>query len=355
MRPLRLLSHVLPLGLATVVCTPARSATLPSGFAETQVIAVNGPGAFDFDPEGRLWVTQHTGTSQGYVWYRQNGQKTLALTLSIDSEQERGPHTIVVDPDFPTSRHIWIYYTNPGPPIANRVSRFTFAGGVLGNEVVVLQGPATQGGYHNGGCLEFGVDKTLYLGMGDDHGSTAFAQDPHNLRGKIMRIHRDGSPVADNPWVSGGGDPRVWAIGFRNPFRCRMQPGLDNLFIGDVGSFKWEEINVGIRGGNFGWETVEGYTPPGVAGIVYPIYAYNGRLPDGTGSAIIAGDFAKPGDFAPEYEGNFFFADWLRSELHRLVLTEDLQPASASLFATNVTRPSEVRFGPDVALYYNNR
>jgi glucose/arabinose dehydrogenase len=355
MRAHRFLSYVLPLSLAAWASPATRSATLPSGFAETQVVGLSAVGSFAFDPDGRIWMTQHTGTSQGFVWVRQNGLTTLALTLSIDSVQERGPHTIVVDPDFPTNHHVWIYYTNPGPPVANRVSRFTLANGALGDEQVVLQGPATQDGYHNGGCLEFGADKTLYLGMGEDLGGTAFAQDPNNLRGKILRINRDGSAVADNPWVSGGGDPRVWAIGLRNPFRCRMQPGLDNLFIGDVGSFRWEEINVGIRGANFGWETVEGYTNPGVAGMVYPIYAYNSRLPDGTGAAIIAGDFAKPGDFAPEYEGNFFFADWLRNELHRMVLTEDLQPSSVTRFATDVIRPSEVRFGPDGALYYNNR
>ncbi len=355
MRAHRFLSYLLPLSLAAWGSPAARSATLPSGFAETHVAFLLGPGSFAFDPEGRIWITQHTGSSQAYVWVHQNGQLTLALTLSVAFDVERGPHTIEVDPDFLTNHHVWIYYTSAGPPPHNRLSRFTFSNGVLGDELVVIRGPDTQSGNHNGGCLAFGADKTLYLGMGEDLGGTPFAQNPNNLRGKVLRINRDGSAVADNPWVSGGGDPRVWAMGFRNPFRCRMQPGPDNLFIGDVGSFRWEEINVGIRGGNFGWQTVEGYTNPGVAGMVYPIYAYNSRLPDETGGAIIAGDFAKSGDFAPEYEGNFFFADWVRDELHRMVLDDNLQPTSVSRFATNVPRPTEVRFGPDGALYYNSR
>jgi len=341
--------------LVALAASTADGATLPPGFAETQYVSLAAPGSFAFDPEGRLWITQHTGLSYGNVWVRENGQTTLALTLPVDSGGERGPHTIEVDPDFTTNRHIWIYYTFSGPPIRNRLSRFTFANGVLGDELVVIDGPATQAEVHNGGCLAFGQDKTLYLGIGEDLGGTPFAQNPAELRGKILRINRDGTPVADNPWVAGGGDARVWAIGFRNPFRCRMQPGLDNLFIGDVGSFLFEEINIGIRGANFGWQTSEGYNNPGVAGLTYSMYAYGSRLPDGTGAAIIGGDFAEPGDFAPEYEGNFFFGDWARNEIHRMVLDENLRPTSVSLFATNALRLTELRFGPDGALYYNRR
>ena len=341
--------------LATLLAPRSPAATLPPGFAETQRVSIGAPGSFAFDPEGRIWITQHTGLSQAYVYVNEGGQTTLALTLQVNPDGERGPHTIVVDPDFVSNRHVWVYYTSAGPPIHNRLSRFTFANGVLVDEQVVVEGPALQSVYHNGGCLEFGADGTLYLGIGEDLGGTAFAQNPNELRGKILRVHRNGTGVADNPWFSGGGDPRVWAIGFRNPFRCRMQPGLNNLFVGDVGSFQWEEIDVGVRGGNFGWQTVEGYTNPGVAGMVYPIYAYPSRLSDGTGAAIIAGDFARSGDFAPEYEGNFFFADWVRNEIHRVVLDQDLQPTSVSLFASDAPRPSEVRFGPDGALYYNRR
>ncbi len=342
-------------GLAFLAACSSEAATLPSGFAETHHVVLAAPGAFAFDPDGRLWITQHTALSHGNVWVHDNGQTTLALTLAIEPGAERGLHTIEVDPEFATNRQIWIYYTTPGPPVHNRLSRFTFSNGVLRDERAVIDGPPIQSEVHNGGCLAFGEDKTLYLGIGDDAGGTPFAQNPAELRGKLLRTQLDGTPVADNPWGAGGGDSRVWAIGLRNPYRCRMQPGLDNLFLGDVGSFRYEEIDVGLRGANFGWEQAEGYHNPGLAGLTYPIYAYASRLPDGTGAAIIAGDFAKPGDFAPEYEGDFFFGEYARNEIHRMVLDANLRPTSVSRFATGTIRLSELRFGPDGALYYNQR
>ena len=167
----------------------------------------------------------------------------------------------------------------------------------------------------------------------------------------------DGSPAPDN--ISPGGTtahPLVWATGLRNPFRCNMQPGLDNLFIGDVGWFTWEELDLGIPGANYGWADIEGPDPPGQPGYTYPIYSYNH---DGSGAAIIAGDHAEEQDFADPsashdnpYEGNYFFVEWTKKELWRLEFDQNNNVVNAELFGSNLTGLiNDLEFGPDGSLY----
>ncbi len=341
--------------LLLATAPPARAANVPVGFQETLLVLLTGPGSIAFDPSGGLWITQHTGLTSGRVWLYEQGASRLVLTLPTSEIGERGIHTIEVDPDFATNKRIWLYYTTPGPPIRHRLSHFTYASGQLGSETVVLEGPPVVADHHNGGCLAFAADKTLYLGIGDDSGGSAVAQNPNEVRGKILHMNRDGTGAANPPWPAPAGDPRVWALGARNPFRCRVNPASDLLVWTDVGSFRFEEVNLGIRGANYGWAEAEGYVNPGLAGMTYPIYDYPSRLIDGTGAAIIGGDFAGPGDFAPEYEGNYFFGDWVRNEIHRMVLDASLQPVSVTTFATNAVHLTDLRFGPDGALYYTVR
>jgi PKD repeat protein len=259
----------------------------------------------------------------------------------------------VFDPDYVTNRHVWIFYKTMSPT-RNRVSRFTRQGDTLVDETVMLDGPVTVSDFHNGGSLRFASDKTLFISMGEDTLGTQVAQDPHELRGKILRINRDGSPAAGNPYFDGvSGDPRVWAIGFRNPFRFNLQPGTGNLFIGDVGAGTREEIDIGVAGGNFGWGHVEGDDPPGQPGFVYPIHAYDHSGPGF--EAVIGGDHAGPGDFAPEYEGDYFFADWGNNEVYRMTLDASNNPTSTEVWATDIKAPVDLQFGPDGSLYYASR
>jgi glucose/arabinose dehydrogenase len=333
------------LGLAVV--TDSRAATLPPGFQETVVVETLGdPRAFAWAPDGDLWILM----GYGYVFIYRDGILILAGTFPVRYEGEGGANGIALDPDYMTNRHIWVYYKTL-EPFRNRVSRFTNQGDVLVDETVMLDGPLTTSDYHNGGGLRFASDKTLFITMGDDTLGGVVAQDPHDLRGKVLRIDRDGTGAAGNPYLDGiGGDPRVWAIGFRNPYRFNFQPQTDNLFIGDVGAGWREEIDIGLAGGNFGWPFVEGDEPPGQPGFVYPIFAYDHSAPGG--EAVIGGDHAGPGDFAPEFEGDYFFADWGTNRIFRMTLDASNNPTSTEVWGTDVTSPVDVQFGPDGSLYY---
>jgi len=312
-----------------------------SGLVETTSVA--------FGANGDLWITGRRGT----VWLVRGGQAFTALTLPVSNEGERGVGNVAVDPDFATNGHVWVYYTTALPNVHNRLSRFRNVGTLLVEERAVVEGPVLTNTIHNGGCIRFGLDKSLFLTMGDDMQGTTTAQDLRDLRGKVLHMDREGQPASDNRFRNGEqGHPLVWAWGFRNPWRCSVQPRSGNLFVGDVGGDKWEEIDIAAAGGNYGWAEVEGPEPPGRSEYVYPIYAYPHDPPPARGNAVILGDHVGSGQFAAGYAGNLFFGDSSTGKLFRMVLDATNKPVSVETWATGLGNPVDVRIGPDGALYY---
>ncbi len=326
----------------------AGATTLPPGFVE-QLVAdgLPAPTSLTWGPDGALWLSG----KEGHVWRLRDGQLVEVARLAVSIEGERGIHSIAIDPQFTENRHVWIYYTTASPQVRNRLARFRSVGDQLVDETLILETPDLLGEFHHGGCIRFAPDGTIFLSTGDDLQNSSTSQNPDDIRGKMLHINRDGSPAAGNPYLAGGGDPRVWAIGLRNPWRFSLQPESENLFIGDVGDERYEELNIGVVGGNFGWAMVEGPEPAGVSGVTYPIYAYPHTSEDG--HAIIAGEHADTTDFPVEYAGNFFFADAVTNEIFRVVLDPLNQPVSVDVFASDTSgAPVDLRFGPDGALYY---
>lgn len=322
---------------------------LPPGFAEEVVVeGVNAVTTMDWGPDGELWV----GGRLGDVWVWRSDRLVPVARLPVDTRGEHGLVGLAVDPDHSVNAHIWIFYTTLGPPSRNRLSRFRVVGDQLVDETVILETEDLAGDVHTGGCLRFAPDGTLYVATGDDLQGSDTAQNPFDLRGKILHIQRDGTPAPDNPYLDGrDGDPRVWALGFRNPWRFSIQPESENLFIGDVGGDRYEELNIGIPGGNYGWSEAEGPEPRGLPGFIYPIYSYPHTSE--LGHAIIAGGHAPALDFPDELEGDYFFADQVTREIYRMDLDEANQPISTEIFASDTSGgPVELRFGPDGALYY---
>ena len=330
-----------------LLASHARATELPPGLAETVLIPwISQPTTMDWTPDGDLII----GTRWREIWIYRAGELLLAGTIEGSNLGERGIAALAVDPDYAVNDRIWVYYTGP-QPARNRLSRFTIADDTITDETIVFEGPLLANTIHNGGCFVFAEDGTMFLGMGDDFQGAVTAQDLNDPRGKILHLKTDGSPADDNPWLDGAsGHPLVWAYGFRNPFRCNLQPGSGNLFIGDVGAGAEEEVSIGVRGGNFGWPLVEGDKPPGVPGVFYPIHSYPHEV--GSGAAVIGGDHAAAGDWAPEFSGDYFFADHALNRLYRARLDAAGFPLSVETWATDIDRPVFFAFGPDGALYY---
>lgn len=335
--------------LGGVSLGPAAVASeLPPGFQESSYVSdLVEPTGMAWGPSGELWIVG----KRGHVWRYQQGARSLVAELPVATKGEEGIDGIAVDPDYATNGFIWIYYTRSDPkPVRNVLSRFRHVGDQLVEETLILNGPQVSDEVHNAGCLRFAADKSLFVSVGDDN-QPQRAQDKTNLRGKILHLNHDGSPADDNPFRNGGGNPYVWAWGFRNPWRFDIEPGSGTLFVGDVGKGRWEEVDAVIRGGNFGWPMVEGPEPPGVKGMVYPIYSYP-HPSVSKGASITGGDHVRGSSFPPEYAGNYFFGDSTRGWIRRMVLDASNKVVSVEDWATKLARVVDIQFGPSGSLYY---
>jgi glucose/arabinose dehydrogenase len=328
-----------------LVSGPATAATVPPGFAESQVAAgLQNPTAMAFAPDGRLFVCEQGGQLR----IIKDGGLVPApfVTVTVNSFGERGLLGVAFDPAFDTNQFVYVYYTATTPTLHNRVSRFTANGdlAVPGSEVVLLELETLGASNHNGGAIHFGVDGKLYVAVGEN-GIGSNAQSLENRLGKMLRINADGSIPADNPFylTATGVNRSIWALGLRNPFTFAIHPSTGTMFINDVGQNTWEEVNEGVAGANYGWPETEGPTPD--PRFISPLYAYD----HSSGCAIAGAAFYAPpiGQFPPEYTDAFFFADlcggWIRQR--------DAN-GSASEFATGISNPVDVQVSGGGSLYY---
>ncbi|MFO1417470.1 MAG: PQQ-dependent sugar dehydrogenase [Methylotetracoccus sp.] len=281
----------------------AAAAAVPQGFVdELYVSGIGRPTAMEFAPDGRLFVLEQTGRVRVVT----AGGALLAApfaTLVVDSSGERGLLGIAFDPSFAKNRYVYLYYTVPGSPSHNRVSRFTANGDTVlaGSEKVILDlDPLGAATFHNGGTIRFGSDGKLYVAVGENTVS-ANAQSLTTRLGKMLRINADGTIPADNPATfpgiagsTSGVYRSIWAVGFRNPFKFAVQPTTGKWFINDVGENTWEEINSGARGVNYGWPLAEGVSSN--PNLKNPVFAYRHSGGTPSGCAVTGGAFYDPPD-----------------------------------------------------------
>ena len=281
-------------------------------------------------------------------------QPILDIKAKVGTGQEQGLVGIVVDPEFPKERYIYVFYTrNDGgcsteygvPPTDpakcySRLSRFEIErGGRIDpdSERPLLNRIPIGIPNHNAGDLEFGKDGLLYVSIGDGGtdtpGGAEKAQDLSNVHGKILRIEGNGSVPSSNPFA-GRGSARcnkggstapgrtcaeIFAYGLRNPFRFAFDPNArgTRFFINDVGERTWEEIDLGRAGANYGWPRREGPCPIGQetgcsntnpARFAQPVSAYS----HSSGCASITGGAFVPNtsDWGAAYRGKYLFGDW---------------------------------------------
>jgi glucose/arabinose dehydrogenase len=371
------------LGCALTLALGAEASAVPvrAGFtAVTLFDGLTGPTAATFLPDGRLLVLEKAGRVR--VWTTAGGlAPDPLLTLPVCTDSEMGLLGVAVDPAFVADGFLYLYYTHPpGGDVArcgegttagrvNRVARVTLAAGAIdpASLVVLIDGIRTDGGNHDGGCLRIGPDERLYVGVGDtgfrDGGppgasTNPYAQDVQRLEGKILRVNRDGTPPADNPF-SGGNAAFVYALGLRNPFRFAfdpIRPGPGFLWLADVGQNTWEEVDVVRAGDDLGWPRCEGPEPtatcPGTS--VPPIYVYrHPGLPDESVS-ITGGVHYDGAQFDESFLGDYFFGDFGLNQVYRAEVNEsrDGIVGDPEVFSNDAGSPVDFLVGPDGALYW---
>ncbi|MCU1266791.1 MAG: glucose/sorbosone dehydrogenase [Acidobacteria bacterium] len=334
-------------------------ATLPSGFAETQINGLSSATSMAIHPDGRIFVCEQDGALRVI----KNGAllATPFTTLTVNSSGERGLLGIAFDPNYATNRFVYVYYTATTPSIHNRVSRFTADAAnkdvaLAGSEVALLDLENLGATNHNGGAIHFGPDGKLYVAVGENANS-ANSQSLGNRLGKMLRLNADGTIPADNPtsFPNIAGSPTglnraIWAVGLRNPYTFSFQPGSGRMHINDVGQNTWEEINNGVAGSNYGWPTCEGTC--GTAGMTNPIYQYSSAT--ASECAITGGAFYNPttATFPAQYISKYFFADYCGGWIKSLDPLSPPATGAATDFATGISSPVDIQVANDGSLYY---
>ena len=332
---------------------------LPMGFEQTQF--ANGfskPTAMAFAPDGRLFVAEQEGTLRVIKDGQLLTTPFLDISGKIDAKGERGLLGVAFDPDFSTNNYVYVYYTQKATgttPTHNLVARFTADGDVAtaGSETTIFRLPKLKELNHNGGAIHFGGDGELYVAVGENRREKA-AQSLKTVLGKMLRINKDGTVPTDNPFYAKttGSNKAIWAMGFRNPFSFAVQPGTGRIFINDVGQSRWEEVDEGKPGANYGWPRYEG--PENNPSYEGPIFAYHHGFSETTGCAITGGTFYDPGTgasapFPAEYEGSYFFADFCSGWIRKL------DPATnmvEGFKASSDEHPVDLKVGSDGDLYF---
>ena len=305
------------------------NAATPGSF-ENEVLATGFdlPTAMKFLPDGRMLVAELGGKIKVLPPPYTQADPTPFLQLtnvgsaSDGTVAQQGIYDLALDPNFATNHFYYVSYT-ANTPNRDRLSRFTanatLTGTVPGSELIIYQDPQDADTEHHGGAINFGNDGKIYLTTGDHFQGTP-SQDLTSPRGKVLRFNPDGTVPTDNPFYDGNGPnyDAVWALGLRNPYRAYYDAPTGRLLIGDVGgndaSTAIEELDVGVRGANYGWPNVEGMSSN-------PAYHEPHLLlsPQLGRDAAITGGFVYHGtQFPSTYQGSYFFGDYAQNTIKRL-------------------------------------
>ena len=356
------------------VSSPPPPAAAPAA-ANTFATGLQNPWGMAFLPDGRILVTQRTGS---LVVVSANGQAVSAVSgaPTVDSSGQGGLLDVALDPDFSTSGLVFLTFSESGSggTAGTAVARGQLVGNALQNvSVIFRQSPKISGNGHYGSRLAFRGDKTLFVTLGerqqDDpaNPTTANAQNLTKHLGKVVRINRDGSVPTGNPSFAGvsGALPEIWSYGHRNPQGAAIHPTTGELWQSEHGPQGGDEINISRAGSNYGWPLRSYGCPYGAAvngndnsacrvggGTHAPAYVEPLTLATWTPFSVAPSGLAfYTGTMFPEWQGNLFMGALAGMALWRLKLNGNTVESQEPLFASLNERIRDVRQGPDGVLY----
>ena len=300
--------------------------TVPRGKVQTGLTAIHQvPGQTNvflvLHQKGMIWRMEKTSAGE---------EKTVFADLTGEVFSDRGPNGLLglaFHPKFRENRKYYLkYQVLEEGKVATLLLEKQFSpdfkqdSGLAPRRLLQIVSVADD---HSGGCIQFGPDGFLYLGMGD----TGPQQDPNghaqNLRlllGKMLRLDVDRAEgglayaiPADNPF-RGRTDarPEIWAWGFRNPWRFSFDRITGELWLGDVGQDRVEEVDLVHRGENYGWNVYEAFEPfsnqyrvEGRSLHTRPVFAYKRKY-----GISVTGGYVYRGDPQSSFYGVYVCGDY---------------------------------------------
>lgn len=285
------------------------------------------------DGTGRLFIVQKGGTVRVLSRVSDDvfvDEGVFFSTTDLSTGSEEGLLSMAFDPDYENNGRFFVYHVNSA---GNLVVKRQFVDPDNPNRyainaekdatILTIEHPGQSN--HNGGELHFGPDGYLYLSTGDGGGSgdpLMNAQNDNVYLGKILRFDADGQPAPDNPNPTS----LVYAKGLRNPFRWSFDRVTYEVWIGDVGQNRREEVSMvpfgSLKEANFGWRCYEGLLTyqlegcPPASEMIFPVSTYqNGIL----GESVIGGVVYR-GNSMPELYGYYVGGDYYNSEIQMIGL-----------------------------------
>jgi glucose/arabinose dehydrogenase len=432
--------------------THAHAETLADRFHDALVIdGLDEPVAVRFSPDHQMFVAEKAGVVKRFDPLPTPGVGEIVLDIrhAVGNYHDRGLLSLALDPAFPLAPYLYVLYTVDAPPgqptpvwhdqcgasgqpvptaagggcvAGGRLVRYTLRDGRLIEPTILIQNAwYQQYGSHSVGDLRFGRDGMLYVSAGEgaayfraDEGSADIVStrdpnpddpinfggsfraqdlitpgDPVGLSGAVLRVDPStGDAAPGNPLPGDGA--RIIAFGLRNPFRMAFRPGSDELWLGDVGSERAEEVDrIGdVRDAvveNFGWPCVEGdlrslpfgdkplctqlldgTLPAGTPGTLRaPYFSYlHGALPGkdelvepcdaGALAAIVGVAFYTGAAYPDRLRGSFVFSDFMAHCLFAMRPNASgvPDPAQLEVIARGMPALVDIESGPGGDLYY---
>ena len=291
------------------------------------------------DGSNRLFVASQIGKIYCFENKADVTEPNLYLDIEesvryIDKENEEGLLGFAVHPDYKKNGQFFLFYTTTDEPHVSVISRFNVSStdpskADPDSEVELMRIPQPFWN-HNGGTLAFGHDGYLYIALGDGGKANDPFKNGQNLatlNGSILRIDVDKKSKdhnyaipADNPFVGlKEARPEIYAYGFRNVWRLSFDRETGALYAADVGQNIWEEINIVVKGGNYGWNLREAKHKFGDNGseasdkLIDPIFEYHHDV----GKSITGGHVYR-GSAVPSLKGMYMYADYVSGKVWAL-------------------------------------
>jgi glucose/arabinose dehydrogenase len=277
------------------------------------------------DGSGRMFVVEQGGTIRIISAGTLAGQPFLDISSKVNFDRaEQGLLGVAFHPNFAHSARFYVNYDR----LSSGQKQTVIAEYQVGSNpdqsdpaseriLLTINQPFSN---HKAGQLAFGADGFLYFGLGDGGSGgdpQGNGQSTQTLLGKMLRIDVDRTSTslpyaipADNPFVSGGGLPEIWAFGFRNPWRFSFDRPSGRLFVADVGQDSFEEIDIVTKGGNYGWNIMEGThcfnsATCNMSGLKFPVTEY-----DHTQGIAVIGGYVYHGAAIAGLVGKYVFGDF---------------------------------------------
>lgn len=303
------------------------------------------------DNSDRIFVVEQRGVISVFPNDPQTGEKSTFLDIEgqvEDEGNEEGLLGLAFHPDYENNGYFYVNYTASDPD-RTVISRFQVSSSDPNkadenSELVLLEFDQPYSN-HNGGQVSFGPDGYLYIAVGDGGSGGDPQGNGQNLKtllGTLLRIDVDQTSggenyaiPADNPFAnnSEGYREEIYAYGLRNPWRFSFDPENNKLWTGDVGQNAYEEIDIIEKGGNYGWNVMEGFhcfkpsSDCDQEGLKLPIWEY-GRS---EGDVSVTGGFVYRGPSMNTLEGLYVYADYVSGRIWTLDHSDLQNPVNTEL------------------------